>query len=305
MSSMAQTRSILIVDDGFDVRESQKMVIKLFFCKFLHVIFLTAFLYLSLPLSDIHSAQVTLAWDANTSAGLAGYKVHYGSSSGSYPSVIDVGNNTTYTVSNLQNGTTYYFAVTDYDTSGNESGCSNQVSYSVPAGCTYSISPTSQSMGSSGGTGNVSVTAASGCSWPAISNVSWISITSNSSGTGNGTVNYSVSANSSSTSQTGTMTIAGQTFTVKQSACSYTISPTSQSFNSRGGTGSIRVSCQTDCSWTASSNVSWITITSDSSGNGNGKATFSVSSNSSTSSRTGTLIVAGRTFKVTQSGRGY
>ena len=281
------------------------MIFKPFLSKFLYIIFLTAFLYLSLPLSNIHSAQVTLAWDANTSSGIAGYKVYYGTSSGSYPSVIDVGNNTTYTVLNLQNGTTYYFAVTDYDISGNESGYSNQVSYSVPADCTYSISPTSQSMGSSGGTGAVSVTAASGCSWNALSNASWIIVTSDSRGTGNGTVNYSVSANSSSTSQTGIMTIAGQTFTVKQSACSYTISPTSQSFNSSGGTGTITVSCQTDCSWTASSNVSWITITSDSSGSGNGKATFSVSSNSSTSSRTGTLIVAGRTFKVTQSGVRY
>jgi len=82
--------------------------------------------------------------------------------------------------------------------------------------CTYSISPTSQSFGSSGGTGSVSVTTQSGCSWTAVSNASWITITSGSSGTGSGTVNYSVAANTGTSSRTGTITIADQTFTVSQ-----------------------------------------------------------------------------------------
>jgi len=276
-----------------------------FLSAILQNIFLTALLYLSLPLSDIHSAQVSLAWNASTSSGIAGYKVHYGTSSGSYSTVIDVGNNTTYTISSLQSGLTYYFAVTVYDSSGNESGYSNEVSYTAPGSCTYTISPTSQSMGSSEGPGSVNVTAGSGCSWTAVSNASWITITSNSSGSGNGTVNYSVAANSSSKSQTGTMTIAGQTFTVTQSAaasCSYTISPTSKSFSTSRGAGTISVTSQAGCSWTAVSNASWITITSGSSGSGSGTVVFSVSSNSNLFSRKGTLTVAGKTFQVTQSG---
>ena len=82
--------------------------------------------------------------------------------------------------------------------------------------CTYTISPTSQSFVSNGGAGNVIVTTQSGCSWTVSSNDSWITITSGNSGTGNGIVDYSVSANSSMSSRTGTMTIAGQTFTVTQ-----------------------------------------------------------------------------------------
>jgi hypothetical protein len=82
--------------------------------------------------------------------------------------------------------------------------------------CAYSISPTSQSFAASGGTGSVSVTTQSGCSWTAVSNASWITITSGSSSTGSGTVNYSVAANTSTSSRSGTMTIAGQTFTVNQ-----------------------------------------------------------------------------------------
>ena len=195
--------------------------------KFWHYIFLAASILFSLPASNAHSAQVTLAWDASTDSNTAGYKLHYGISSGSYQAVIDVGKTTTCTISNLPDGTTYYFAATDYNASGTESAYSNEVSYTTSATCTYSISPTSQSPGSSGGPGTVSVTASSGCSWTAMSNApSWIAVTSNGSVTGNGTVNYSVSANSGTTSRTGTITIAGKTFTVTQSGSSQKNGPT-------------------------------------------------------------------------------
>jgi hypothetical protein len=77
--------------------------------------------------------QVTLAWDANTEPDLAGYKIHYGAASGSYSVHMDVHNVTTYTVTGLTAGQTYYFAATAYNASGNESGHSNQVSYAVPS----------------------------------------------------------------------------------------------------------------------------------------------------------------------------
>jgi len=84
--------------------------------------------------------------------------------------------------------------------------------------CTYSINPTSASFGPAGGTGSVTVTAGAGCAWTATSNASWITITNGSSGSGNGTVNYSVAAYTGKPKKrNGTMTIAGQTFQVKQS----------------------------------------------------------------------------------------
>ena len=193
--------------------------------KFWHYIFLAASILFSLPASNAHSAQVTLAWDAGTDPSTAGYKVHYGNSSGSYQAVIDVGKTPTCTISNLPAGTTYYFAATDYNASGVESAYSNEVSYTAsattpPATCAYSISPASQSVGSSSVQGTESVTASSGCTWTAVSNASWITITSNSSVTGNGKVSYLVSANYGTTSRTGTMTIAGKKFTVTQSGSS-------------------------------------------------------------------------------------
>src|SRR2546425_1408544 len=87
---------------------------------------LTALCFLAPALSS--AAQVTLAWDPNTETDLAGYKLYYGLSSGSYPSSVDVGNLTSYTLSGLLEGRIYYFAVTAYNLSLGESGFSNEVS---------------------------------------------------------------------------------------------------------------------------------------------------------------------------------
>jgi hypothetical protein len=90
-------------------------------------------------------------------------------------------------------------------------------SSSSPA-CSFTLSPTSQSFDGAGGTGNVSVQTSTGCFWTAASNVTWITVTSGASGTGNGTVVYQVQPNPTGLARTGTLTIAGQTVTVNQTA---------------------------------------------------------------------------------------
>ena len=59
-----------------------------------------------------HAAQVTLAWDASTQPEVTGYKIYWGTSSGNYSNSVNAGNVTTYTVTGLNSGTTYYFAAT-------------------------------------------------------------------------------------------------------------------------------------------------------------------------------------------------
>ena len=81
------------------------------------------------------AGDVALAWDAVSADDLAGYKVYYGTSSGSYLAPINVAaNQTTCTVSSsyFQPGQMYYFAVTAYDDAGNQSDYSNQVSKMIP-----------------------------------------------------------------------------------------------------------------------------------------------------------------------------
>ncbi|HSC27807.1 MAG TPA: BACON domain-containing carbohydrate-binding protein, partial [Vicinamibacterales bacterium] len=50
------------------------------------------------------------------------------------------------------------------------------------------------------------------------SNAAWITIASGANGSGNGTVGYNVAANTTTSTRTGTLTIAGKTFTVSQAA---------------------------------------------------------------------------------------
>ena len=84
---------------------------------------------------------------------------------------------------------------------------------------TFTISPSSATVSAAATTGSVAVTASVATGgWTAVSNSSFLTITSGATGTGNGTVGYSVAANTATSSRTGTMTIAGQTFTVTQSA---------------------------------------------------------------------------------------
>ena len=78
------------------------------------------------------AGSATLHWQANTESDLAGYRIYYGTSSRSYGVYIPVDKNTTsYTINNLTEGQTYYFALTAVDTSGNESGFSEEVSKSI------------------------------------------------------------------------------------------------------------------------------------------------------------------------------
>src|SRR3972149_7046251 len=97
--------------------------------------------------NSANAGEAILTWDPPTTntdgtplTALAGYKIHYGTTSGNYTTVIDVGNVTTYTVTNLTNNVTYYFATTAYDSSGNESGFSNEVSKTI-AGTSDTTAP--------------------------------------------------------------------------------------------------------------------------------------------------------------------
>jgi BACON domain-containing protein len=82
--------------------------------------------------------------------------------------------------------------------------------------CLYSISPTFRSFSAAGGTGSISVFCEERCAWQAVSNASWISVTSASVGIGNGSVSYSVAPNSGFTARSGTINIAGKIFSIKQ-----------------------------------------------------------------------------------------
>jgi hypothetical protein len=75
---------------------------------------------------------LTLAWNPGSGSAIAGYRLYEGAACRTYTNVIDVGNVTTKTVTGLVGGATYFFAVTAYNTNGQESDFSGELSYTVP-----------------------------------------------------------------------------------------------------------------------------------------------------------------------------
>ena len=87
-------------------------------------------LLLGVPMAA-QADSVSLTWNPNTEPDLAGYKLYMGTSPGSYSQIFDVGHVTSYTVSTLVLGETYYFALTAYDIYANESGFSPEVNITI------------------------------------------------------------------------------------------------------------------------------------------------------------------------------
>ena len=84
------------------------------------------------PLPNPSTGNATLIWTANVAPELVGYKIYVGTASGTYSfpgSPFVTGKVTSYTVSNLPKGQTYFFAVSAYDRAGDESSLSAEVSY--------------------------------------------------------------------------------------------------------------------------------------------------------------------------------
>ncbi len=93
-----------------------------------------ALVMLIMFLSARVQGQQTLSfgWDPSTDTNVIGYLIEYGTMSGVYPSEIDVGSNTTVTLSNFDMGDTYYITVIAYDSAGLQSPPSGELVVAIP-----------------------------------------------------------------------------------------------------------------------------------------------------------------------------
>jgi hypothetical protein len=141
--------------------------------------------------------------------------------------------------------------------------------------CSFTIAPTGAAYTNAGGSGNLTVTTASHCTWQTTSTASWITIVSGGSGTGPGTVEYTVAPRIEPGPRSGTLNIANRTFTVEQSGdvsgCTYSIAPVQFEFcMAWPGDRIAEVTTQAGCPWTATSTASWITVAGGATGTGSG-----------------------------------
>lgn len=187
---------------------------------------------------------------------------------------------------------------------------------SLVSTCSFSIAPTAQSATAAGGSGNLAVSTTLGCSWTGNSNVDWLVVTAGGTGSGSTSVTYSVSPNLGAT-RTGTLAVAGQTFTVSQAgtsgpgsspsggaACNYSVNPASQSASAAGGADTVSVLAPVGCAWSAVPSADWISITSGGSGTSSGTVNYSAGANATGASRSGVINIAGQTVNITQGAPG-
>src|SRR6185503_19328487 len=127
---------------------------------------------------------------------------------------------------------------------------------------------TSRSHGYSTASNAVSVTTSNDCTWTAVADSGWITITSGAAGTNNGQVAYEVAANPNTHSRTGTIAVADQVLTLVQDAlpCFYKLSATTRSHGYSMASNAVSVTTSNDCSWTAVADSGWVTITSGAAG---------------------------------------
>lgn len=172
--------------------------------------------------------------------------------------------------------------------------------------CSLVLNPTSASAVVTGGTGSFQVQ--TNCVWASGSQASFLSLTSPSSGSLNGTLSYTVAPNLCVAPRTGAIAVqAGgalgplQTFQVTEagSPANLTVTPTSLTAPAGASTGTLAVATDNSCSWSAYSDVSWLSITGNASGNGNYNLQYSILANTS-AARTGSIHVGAQLFTVTQ-----
>jgi len=163
------------------------------------------------------------------------------------------------------------------------------------------------------------VTTSDLCMWTATPDASWITVTGGQTGSGSGTITFEVGDNWAPP-RTGIVMVrwptvtAGQNLRVSQAGCFYAVSTPAITMASAGGSMHFDVIQQSDpincggplqngCLWSASSDASWIAITSSMPRVGDDPVFFTVAPNTDPAPRTGTITVRDKTVVITQAGR--
>ena len=133
---------------------------------------------------------------------------------------------------------------------------------------------------------------------------SWVTLLPPAGGAGPGHLGYTVEANTSSIARTGLVTVAGQTYTIRQngSTCVYALQSLNQTHSYLASTGTVAVTSPAGCPWMVSNTNGWITILSTTNGFGNGQVTYALAYQPDGQNRTGQIAIAGQNFTVVQTG---
>jgi MYXO-CTERM domain-containing protein len=174
------------------------------------------------------------------------------------------------------------------------------------AGSTSSFSPSSQAIPAGGGGFSSAFTFGSslGCApstaWTSSGVPAWITGVP-ASGNGNATINYTAAANGTASARSATISIGGASLSLTQAAgaaCTYVLSPTSESIGAAAGSDSFSMTAGAGCGWTTSESTSWINSVT-ASGTSNGTINYSFDANTGPA-RSGTITSQSQTYTANQ-----
>ncbi len=176
------------------------------------------------------------------------------------------------------------------------------------ANCTYTLSATTANFSGVGGPGSVQLQTT--CTWGTGTTQTWITVPKGTGGSANATVNYNVAANPCTTSRSGALVVGypgatGAQYTATLSIAqdgspgALTASPASLALSNAVADGTISITTASVCSWTASSDVSWVQLSGTLTRSGPGQITYHILANTNVA-RTGNIHIGPLLVTVTQ-----
>lgn len=169
-------------------------------------------------------------------------------------------------------------------------------------GYTGTISPTSVTVDRNGKTGTVLVTVDAGVEWSATPNVDWITVTP-TSGRNVGQVTYTVATYPGVVSRSGSIAIAGQTFTVTQTGVDVNLEPAVLKVKPEADIVQVDITALAATKWTVTPNADWVSVLDKEQGYGDYVLSLVVNANPSFAKRTTTVAVGTATLTIIQEGK--
>ncbi len=208
------------------------------------------------------------------------------------------------TESGVSNGTLTYLVSANFSADtrsgyiyiGDKTHTVNQAGYDA------TLAPTNAVFTYPAATGTIAVSTLPGISWTAVSQSDWISVLSGASGVSTGVVTYAVQARTNVQSRTGSIRVAGKTFTVTQTGVATTIDPYFDTVAQAGGIKLLYVTALGSTAWSALPSNSWLYAISGGSGSGDGVVTLYADANPSYLARTGRVGVLNSSYRLSQGG---
>ncbi len=173
-------------------------------------------------------------------------------------------------------------------------------------GCAISLSPTNRphGYGASSPTNLISVNTGAGCAWSLVNTNTWLTFTGVTNGTGSNSLNYIFGANPSSTQRVAVITVNEAFAVITQSGapCNPDLVPNSDTHTAAAEVGNVALSLPLGCAWSVVNTNPWVVSVSPLSGNGGTNITYTLATNLSPNTRTGTVMIAGLPYTITQDG---